>query len=160
MTVGRHVVRHARTRHSKRASEYLFIIEVVPEVGLEPTSLAAGDFESPASTIPPLGLLTAPEYPLDRSASRANETIHGADRRSAQQKGQGASPCPSTFEKMYDQAGLRRRRTAKPPSAEITSKPPAGSGTSGTTGFGPVKLTRSIKAPQLPQPWNNDPPVA
>ena len=28
---------------------------VVPEVGLEPTRLAAGDFESPASTIPPLG---------------------------------------------------------------------------------------------------------
>ena len=28
---------------------------LVPEIGLEPTSLAAGDFESPASTIPPLG---------------------------------------------------------------------------------------------------------
>lgn len=28
---------------------------VVPEVGFEPTHLAAGDFESPASTVPPLG---------------------------------------------------------------------------------------------------------
>ena len=31
--------------------------QVVPEVGLEPTSLAAEDFESSASTIPPLGPL-------------------------------------------------------------------------------------------------------
>ncbi len=31
------------------------LFKVVPEVGLEPTRLAAGDFESPASTIPPLG---------------------------------------------------------------------------------------------------------
>ena len=31
------------------------LLLVVPEVGLEPTSLSAGDFESPASTIPPLG---------------------------------------------------------------------------------------------------------
>jgi hypothetical protein len=36
----------------KNSCRYL---KVVPEVGLEPTSLAAGDFESPASTIPPLG---------------------------------------------------------------------------------------------------------
>ena len=28
---------------------------MVPEAGLEPAHLAAGDFESPASTIPPLG---------------------------------------------------------------------------------------------------------
>ena len=28
---------------------------LVPEAGLEPAHLAAGDFESPASTIPPLG---------------------------------------------------------------------------------------------------------
>ena len=28
---------------------------VVPKAGLEPARLAAGDFESPASTIPPLG---------------------------------------------------------------------------------------------------------
>ena len=38
---------------------------VVPEVGLEPTRLAAEDFESSASTIPPLGhgssLTPAPE---------------------------------------------------------------------------------------------------
>lgn len=31
---------------------------MVPKVGLEPTRLAAGDFESPASTIPPLGPLS------------------------------------------------------------------------------------------------------
>ena len=30
-------------------------VKVVPEVGLEPTRLAAEDFESSASTIPPLG---------------------------------------------------------------------------------------------------------
>ena len=30
-------------------------VKVVPKVGLEPTSLAAEDFESSASTIPPLG---------------------------------------------------------------------------------------------------------
>ena len=29
--------------------------DMVPEAGLEPAHLAAGDFESPASTIPPLG---------------------------------------------------------------------------------------------------------
>lgn len=29
--------------------------KVVPKAGLEPARLAAGDFESPASTIPPLG---------------------------------------------------------------------------------------------------------
>ena len=28
---------------------------LVPKAGLEPARLAAGDFESPASTIPPLG---------------------------------------------------------------------------------------------------------
>ncbi len=28
---------------------------MVPKAGLEPARLAAGDFESPASTIPPLG---------------------------------------------------------------------------------------------------------
>jgi membrane protein YqaA with SNARE-associated domain len=32
---------------------------VVPKAGLEPARLAAGDFESPASTIPPLGHLAA-----------------------------------------------------------------------------------------------------
>lgn len=30
-------------------------VRLVPEAGLEPAHLAAGDFESPASTIPPLG---------------------------------------------------------------------------------------------------------
>ena len=30
-------------------------MRVVPKAGLEPARLAAGDFESPASTIPPLG---------------------------------------------------------------------------------------------------------
>lgn len=37
---------------TRNISQYIM---VVPEVGLEPTSLSAGDFESPASTIPPLG---------------------------------------------------------------------------------------------------------
>jgi hypothetical protein len=35
------------------------ISKVVPEVGLEPTRLAAEDFESSASTIPPLGHIPA-----------------------------------------------------------------------------------------------------
>jgi hypothetical protein len=30
-------------------------MRLVPKAGLEPARLAAGDFESPASTIPPLG---------------------------------------------------------------------------------------------------------
>ena len=30
-------------------------VDLVPKAGLEPARLAAGDFESPASTIPPLG---------------------------------------------------------------------------------------------------------
>jgi hypothetical protein len=38
-----------------RQTQKLSRFNVVPEVGLEPTSLAAGDFESPASTVPPLG---------------------------------------------------------------------------------------------------------
>jgi hypothetical protein len=44
-------------RHTRCLQRIDFTIweRVVPEVGLEPTSLAAGDFESPASTIPPLG---------------------------------------------------------------------------------------------------------
>ena len=32
-----------------------FSVVLVPKAGLEPARLAAGDFESPASTIPPLG---------------------------------------------------------------------------------------------------------
>lgn len=43
---------------------------LVPKVGLEPTSLAAADFESAASTIPPLGptrlLYPAPQVPSTR----------------------------------------------------------------------------------------------
>ena len=50
-------------------------VDLVPKAGLEPARLAAGDFESPASTIPPLGpigcaplnmRLFAPEQVLQR----------------------------------------------------------------------------------------------
>ena len=37
------------------SAETLAKSKVVPKAGLEPARLAAGDFESPASTIPPLG---------------------------------------------------------------------------------------------------------
>ena len=37
------------------SGKIMFFVKVVPEVGLEPTRLAAEDFESSASTIPPLG---------------------------------------------------------------------------------------------------------
>ena len=36
---------------------------LVPKAGLEPARLAAGDFESPASTIPPLGLIDYTAFP-------------------------------------------------------------------------------------------------
>ena len=35
---------------------------LVPKAGLEPARLAAGDFESPASTIPPLGPIDFVEF--------------------------------------------------------------------------------------------------
>ena len=47
--------RPKRSDHESRPNITLIEETVVPEVGLEPTHLAAGDFESPASTIPPLG---------------------------------------------------------------------------------------------------------
>ena len=34
---------------------HTYEVNLVPKAGLEPARLAAGDFESPASTIPPLG---------------------------------------------------------------------------------------------------------
>ena len=45
--------------------------DMVPEAGLEPAHLAAGDFESPASTIPPLGQLK--NY-LTIESSRVNDS--------------------------------------------------------------------------------------
>jgi hypothetical protein len=41
--------------HHQVFTESLARNKVVPKAGLEPARLAAGDFESPASTIPPLG---------------------------------------------------------------------------------------------------------
>ena len=38
-----------------KGRKFLLIFKLVPKVGLEPTCLAATDFESAASTIPPLG---------------------------------------------------------------------------------------------------------
>ena len=37
-------------------------VDLVPKAGLEPARLAAGDFESPASTIPPLGPIDFVEF--------------------------------------------------------------------------------------------------
>ena len=37
-------------RRKKSSSKAAVFLNVVPRVGLEPTHLAAGDFESPAST--------------------------------------------------------------------------------------------------------------
>ena len=37
--------------------DHTYEVDLVPKAGLEPARLAAGDFESPASTIPPLGLI-------------------------------------------------------------------------------------------------------
>ena len=58
LTVSRKTgVQTAETTYPFKALEYLERTNknVVPKVGLEPTCLAAEDFESSASTIPPLG---------------------------------------------------------------------------------------------------------
>ena len=45
-----------------RKEVYLSLVDLVPKAGLEPARLAAGDFESPASTIPPLGPIDFVEF--------------------------------------------------------------------------------------------------
>jgi hypothetical protein len=47
----------SETKHCLQISviHHAYEVVLVPKAGLEPARLAAGDFESPASTIPPLG---------------------------------------------------------------------------------------------------------
>ena len=51
------VVTSSETKHCLQISviHHAYEVDLVPKAGLEPARLAAGDFESPASTIPPLG---------------------------------------------------------------------------------------------------------
>lgn len=51
---GRHARPFSTAMHRRE------MLQLVPEVGLEPTCLAAADFESAASTIPPLGPFCVP----------------------------------------------------------------------------------------------------
>lgn len=65
-------LRQLRIRPKAERATHQDLHNLVPEVGLEPTSLAAADFESAASTIPPLGPL---KRGLAPRAGRVNNQI-------------------------------------------------------------------------------------
>ena len=82
----RESLRATSTKSATRAPSPVFApsaLRLVPEPGIEPGRLAAGDFKSPASTIPPL-------RPLDSTAGQgAAPRLEGPERR---RPGRYASP--------------------------------------------------------------------